>query len=54
MLNLEDIYLTGGGRTLRVKFNPQINSFTHTLLESSSQTLGGKYPFIKKKWKSWI
>ena len=51
MLNLEDIYLTGGDRTLRIKFNPQINSFTHTLLESNTQTLGGKYPFIKRNGK---
>lgn len=49
MLNLEDIFITGAdGRTLRIKFNPQINSFTHTLLESSQQTIGGKYPFIKR------
>ena len=51
MLNLEDIYLTRGDRTLRIKFNPQINSFTHTLLESNTQTLGGKYPFIKRNGK---
>lgn len=46
---LEDIFLSGeNGKHLKIKFNPQINSFTHTLLESSVQTIGSKYPFIRR------
>lgn len=29
-----------------VKYNPKMNSFKNTLLESKTDTLGGKYPFI--------
>ena len=35
-------------KDLRIKFNPQISSYTHTLSESSTQTIGAKYPFIKR------
>lgn len=48
ILQLEDIFLSGQGRVLKVNFNPSINSYQYTLSESSTQTIGGKYPFITR------
>lgn len=48
LLQLDDMFLTGGGRNLKIKFNPTINSYQYTLSETSTQTIGGKYPFIKR------
>lgn len=48
MVLLEDIFLSDANKHLRIKFNPQISSYTHTLSESSTQTIGAKYPFIKR------
>lgn len=48
MMILNDMFLNGNERQLKIKFNPNINSYQHTLLESSTQTIGGKYPFIKR------
>ena len=48
MVLLEDIFLSNAEKCLRIKFNPQISSYAHTLAESSTQTIGAKYPFIKR------
>lgn len=48
MALLEDMFLSDETRTLRIKFNPQVSSYSRTLMESSSQTIGSKYPFIKR------
>ena len=48
MVTLQDIFLTRADRQLKIKFNPQISSFKKTLSESLTQTLGSKYPFIKR------
>lgn len=48
MMILNDMFINGNERQLKIKFNPNINSYQHTLLESSTQTIGGKYPFIKR------
>jgi hypothetical protein len=49
MIVLDDIFLSGeNGKHLKIKFNPQISSFSHTLSESSTQTIGSKYPFINR------
>ena len=45
---LEDMFINGEGRQLKIKFDPSISSYQHTLSESSTQTIGGKYPFIKR------
>lgn len=45
---LNDMFLNGGGRQLRLRFDPNITSYQHVLSESSTQTIGGKYPFIKR------
>ena len=49
MVFFDDMFLVGkNGRQLRIKFNPQISSYKHTILESSVQTIGSKYPFITR------
>ena len=49
MVLFDDMFLVGkNGQQLKIKFNPQISSYSHTLLESSIQTIGSKYPFIKR------
>ena len=48
MITMQDMFLVRGDKQLKIKFNPQINSFKHTVSESLTQTLGSKYPFIKR------
>lgn len=48
MLLLEDMFLVGDNRQLKIKFNPQVGSMSQTVLESSVQAIGSKYPFIKR------
>lgn len=45
-VDFEDAFLFDGERQLKIKYNPKISSFKTTLLESKSDTLGSKYPFI--------
>ena len=48
MLLFDDIYLTGDDGQLNIRFDPSINSFKITVNESRVDTIGSKYPFIKK------
>lgn len=49
MAFFDDMFLVGqNGQQLKIKFNPQINSYSRTILESSTQTIGSQYPFIKR------
>ena len=45
-IDFEDIFLSDGDRQLRIRFNPKVSSIKNTILESKSDTLGGKYPFF--------
>jgi hypothetical protein len=42
----EDVYLSSGGRHLRIKYNPQVSSFKYTVMESKIETIGSQFPFI--------
>lgn len=42
----EHSFLYDGERQLKIKYNPKVSSFKETLLESKTNTLGGKYPFF--------
>ena len=44
--DFEDAFLFDGKRQLKIKFNPKISSFKSGLLESKTNTIGGKFPFI--------
>lgn len=44
--DFEDAFLYDGERQLKIRFNPKVSSFKSTILESKTDTIGGKYPFI--------
>lgn len=44
--DFEDAFLFDGERQLKIRFNPKVNTFKSTVLESKTDTIGGKYPFI--------
>lgn len=48
MVTLQDMFLTRANQQLKIKFNPQVNSFKRTVSDSLTQTLGSKYPYIKR------
>ena len=48
MCFFDDMYLSAKDKTLKIKLNPTLNSFKQTILESKNDTLGSKYPFIKR------
>lgn len=48
MIIFDDMFLLGNQRQLNIRFNPQISSFKKTVLESKTDTIGSKYPFIKR------
>lgn len=48
ILNFEHIFLTSEDKQLVIKFNPSIASFKKIISESKIETIGSKYPFIKR------
>ena len=48
MVYFEDVFLTQGGRQLKLKFDTTVSSFKYNVLESRTDTLGSKYPFIRR------
>lgn len=48
MLNFEHIFLTSGDKQLKIEFNPSLTSFKHTVSEVRTDTVGSKYPFIRR------
>lgn len=48
MAVFDDMFLTRGDMQIRLKYNPQISSLKKTMLESKTDTLGSKYPIIRR------
>lgn len=48
MVVLEDVFLTTAERQLKIKFNPEISSLKRNINETKTDTIGSKYPFIKR------
>ena len=48
MCVFDHIFLTGENKQLKIRFNPSLTSFRRTLSESRVDTIGSKYPFIKR------
>lgn len=44
----DDIFLTRDKLQLRLRYDPNISSFKRTILESRTDTLGSKYPIIRR------
>ena len=45
-LDFEHMYLSDAHHQLCIRFNPKISSFKSNILESKTDTIGGKYPFF--------
>lgn len=48
MMDFEDIYLSAEGLQLNINLNPEISQYSHTVIQSKNDTIGSKYPFIKR------
>lgn len=46
LCDFEDAFLFDGKRQLKIRFNPKVTGFKSTILETKTNTIGGKYPFI--------
>lgn len=44
--DFEHMYLSDKDRQLKLAFNPKVSSFKPVILETKTDTIGGKYPFI--------
>ena len=44
----DDVYLSTKDKQLKVRFNPSINSFKRNISETKIETIGSKYPFIRR------
>jgi hypothetical protein len=42
------MFLVGEGKQLKIKFNPKISSLKRQLQETKTETIGSKYPFIRR------
>lgn len=48
MMLFDDMYLTGDDGQLNIRFDPSVSSFKRTVSESRTDTIGSKYPYIKR------
>ena len=48
MILFDDMYLTSKDEQLNIRFDPSINSFKRVVSESKVDTIGSKYPYIKR------
>lgn len=48
MLDTDDIFLNSNGEQLILKFDPAISGFSNKIAESITDTIGSKYPFIRR------
>ena len=46
--NFEDMYLAGNEAMIAIKYNPTISNVKYVTQEAITNTLGGKYPLIRK------
>ena len=48
MLLLDDMFLVGKDKQLKIKFNPSVSSFKRTIAETKIETIGSQFPFFKR------
>lgn len=46
--DFEDLFILDGERQLKIRFNPHVSSMKDNILETKSNTIGSKYPFITR------
>jgi hypothetical protein len=47
-VNFEDMFLLDGKRQLKIRFNPKVSSMKNNVLETKTNTIGSRYPFITR------
>lgn len=47
-VDFEDMFLLDGERQLKIRFNPKVSSMKDNILETKTNTIGSKYPFITR------
>lgn len=47
-LDLEDIFLGAQGQMIKIKFNPTVSGFKRNIKETFVETLGARYPFVRR------
>lgn len=48
MIIFDNIFIVGDGKQLRLKYDANITSYSRTLSETKTETLGSQYPFIRR------
>ena len=48
MITPEDIFLNAEGKQLKIRFDPQITTFSHKVSEGVVETIGSQFPFIRR------
>lgn len=48
MIMFEDMFLNAEGKQLKIKYNSNISSMKQVVMDSKVDTIGSKYPFIKR------
>ena len=48
MMIFDDMFLIANGKQLKIKYNPSVSSMKYTTVDSKTDTIGSKYPFIKR------
>lgn len=48
MVVLDDIFLTTANKQLKIKFDPSISSLKRNISETKTDTIGSKYPYIRR------
>lgn len=48
MIIFDDMFLTADSTQIKIKFNPQISSFQRVVSDTKIDTIGSKYPYIKR------
>lgn len=47
-LMLEEICIVGANTQIKIKYDPKISSFNYKTVQSATETIGSKYPFIRR------
>lgn len=48
MIIFDNIFIVGDGKQLRLKYDANVTSYSRTLSETKTETLGSQYPFIRR------
>jgi hypothetical protein len=46
MCDMDDMFLTTKDNQLKITFDPQVSSFSHTVMENKTDTIGSKYAYF--------